>query len=66
VRPPRQKAAGRELSVDLGNAAIDGRPVEPITVRASQVYRREDGEWKIVHRHGDNPPADQGPPMRAR
>jgi ketosteroid isomerase-like protein len=41
--------------------SIDGRPVEPVTVRATHVYRREDGEWKIVHRHGDNPPADQGP-----
>ena len=24
-------------------------------------YRREDGEWKIVHRHGDNPPPDASP-----
>jgi ketosteroid isomerase-like protein len=46
--------------------SIDGRPVEPITVRATHVYRREDGEWKIVHRHGDNPPPDQSPPMPAR
>jgi ketosteroid isomerase-like protein len=38
------------------NGSIDGRPVEPITVRATQIYRREGGEWKIVHRHGDNPP----------
>ena len=43
--------------------SIDGRPVEPITVRVTHVYRREDGEWKIVHRHGDNPPPDQSPPM---
>jgi hypothetical protein len=21
--------------------------------RATTVFRREDGEWKIVHRHGD-------------
>jgi ketosteroid isomerase-like protein len=20
---------------------------------ATQIYRREDGEWRIVHRHGD-------------
>jgi ketosteroid isomerase-like protein len=38
------------------NGSIDGRPVEAITVRSTHVYRREDGEWKIVHRHGDNPP----------
>ncbi|SDI32733.1 SnoaL-like domain-containing protein [Actinokineospora alba] len=23
------------------------------TLRATQIYRREDGEWKVVHRHGD-------------
>jgi ketosteroid isomerase-like protein len=23
------------------------------TLRATQVYRREDGVWKVVHRHGD-------------
>ena len=23
------------------------------TLRATQVYRREDGEWKVVHRHAD-------------
>jgi ketosteroid isomerase-like protein len=36
--------------------------VEPFTVRVTHVYRREDGEWKIVHRHGDLTPADESPP----
>ena len=40
------------------NGSIDGRPVESVVVRSTHVYRREDGEWRIVHRHGDNPPAD--------
>jgi ketosteroid isomerase-like protein len=31
------------------------------TLRATHIYRREDGEWKIVHRHGDYVPADQEP-----
>ncbi len=26
------------------------------TLRVTHVYRREDGEWKIVHRHGDSVP----------
>ena len=24
-----------------------------MTLRATQVYRCEEGEWKIIHRHGD-------------
>lgn len=36
--------------------------VEPVTVRVTHVYRREDGEWKIVHRHGDLAPPDESPP----
>lgn len=44
------------------NGSIDGRPVEPIDVRVTHVYRREEGEWKIVHRHGDNPSPEQSPP----
>jgi ketosteroid isomerase-like protein len=43
------------------NGSIDGRPVAPITVRVTHVYRREDGEWKIVHRHGDSAPVDVSP-----
>jgi ketosteroid isomerase-like protein len=37
------------------NASIAGRPVRPITVRVTHIYRREDGEWRVVHRHGDSP-----------
>jgi ketosteroid isomerase-like protein len=25
----------------------------PMTLRATQVYRREDGQWRVIHRHGD-------------
>ena len=34
------------------SASVDGRP-RSYTLRATQVYRREGGEWKVVHRHGD-------------
>ena len=40
-------------------ASVHGVPAEPYVLRVTQVYRREDGEWRIVHRHGDPPPADQ-------
>jgi ketosteroid isomerase-like protein len=31
---------------------MDGQP-RSITLRATQVYRREGSEWKIAHRHAD-------------
>jgi ketosteroid isomerase-like protein len=34
------------------SASVDGEP-RSYTLRATQVYRREDGEWKVAHRHGD-------------
>jgi len=41
--------------------SMDGVPVEPLTLRVTHVYRREEGEWKIVHRHADRVPGDQAP-----
>lgn len=38
--------------------SVAGRPREPVTVRVTHVYRREDGKWRVVHRHGDNPASD--------
>ena len=35
------------------SASVDGQP-RSYTLRATQVYRREGGEWKVAHRHGDN------------
>jgi len=37
-------------------ASVNGVP-RSYTVRATQIYRREDGEWKVAHRHGSAPPA---------
>jgi ketosteroid isomerase-like protein len=31
---------------------IDGE-TEEMSLRATTVYRREDGAWKVIHRHGD-------------
>ncbi|MEU7526698.1 nuclear transport factor 2 family protein [Saccharothrix sp. NPDC042600] len=33
-------------------ASVDGEARE-YTLRVTQVYRRENGEWKVVHRHAD-------------
>ncbi|MDQ4038452.1 MAG: nuclear transport factor 2 family protein [Actinomycetota bacterium] len=32
--------------------SVNGQP-RTFTLRATQVYRREGGEWRVVHRHGD-------------
>jgi ketosteroid isomerase-like protein len=34
------------------SASVNGEP-RTYTLRVTQVYRREDGEWKVAHRHGD-------------
>jgi ketosteroid isomerase-like protein len=39
---------------------VDGQP-RSYTLRVTHVYRREDGQWRIVHRHGDVPPAGDSP-----
>lgn len=33
-------------------ASVDGERRRYV-LRVTQVYRREDGEWKVAHRHGD-------------
>ena len=30
-----------------------------MAVRVTHIYRRIDGEWKLMHRHADFPPPDQ-------
>lgn len=34
------------------SASVDGQP-RSYTLRVTQVYRREDGDWKVAHRHAD-------------
>jgi ketosteroid isomerase-like protein len=40
--------------IERGEAKIGGRSeVESFTLRVTTVYRREDGDWRIVLRHAD-------------
>ena len=59
--------ASGDLASTLGyerfSFSMDGGPVAPMTLRVTHIYRREDGEWRIVHRHADVPPTGQ--PLRA-
>lgn len=38
---------------EITSATVNGTPREYV-LRVTQVYRREDGTWKVVHRHGDD------------
>jgi len=42
------------FTVELEHYARTGdREGEGMTLRATQIYRREDGQWRVIHRHGD-------------
>lgn len=53
--------ASGDLAYTVGyehnEVTVEGEP-KTYTLRVTHVYRREDGQWKIVHRHGDVPPPD--------
>jgi ketosteroid isomerase-like protein len=41
-------------------ASANGAEPQPNVLRATTIFRREDGEWKVVHRHGDALAPDSG------
>jgi ketosteroid isomerase-like protein len=47
-----------EVGTERGQMTLAGRQV-PIENRVTNVYRREDGDWKVVHHHTDLSPAMQ-------
>ena len=52
-------AATRDMAYAVGyehnEAMVDGEK-KTYTLRATHVFRRENGEWRTVHRHADFPP----------
>ena len=50
---------GYTVGYERSIISVNGGPSQSNILRATHVYRRENGEWKIVHRHGDHPPVDQ-------
>ena len=55
------------LEIEHWRARIgDRESVEPFELRVTTTFRRENGEWKIVHRHADPiATADESGPLRA-
>lgn len=53
--------ASGDLAYTVGyehnRTTVDGQP-RTYTLRVTHAYRREDGQWRIVHRHADFPPAE--------
>lgn len=49
--------AGAELgyvvAIERTTASIGGRDPAPYSLRVTTILRREAGEWRVVHRHGD-------------
>lgn len=48
------------VGFEHSQASVNGDP-RTYTLRATQVYRREDGEWKVAHRHADTLPTIERP-----
>ncbi len=42
------------VRVERARAKVGGsEDIAPISLRATMIFRPEDGEWKVVHRHAD-------------
>jgi ketosteroid isomerase-like protein len=47
------------VGYEKGNMVVDGGEPKPLTIRLTHIYRRESGQWKVIHRHGDFAPIDE-------
>jgi ketosteroid isomerase-like protein len=56
-------ASSGDLAYTVGfersRVSVDGGPLRDMVIRVTHIYRRTDGDWKLVHRHADFPPPDQ-------
>ncbi len=46
------------VTYERTSASVNG-VARTYTLRVTQIYRREEGEWKLAHRHGDELAFDQ-------
>lgn len=47
---------GYIVGTEHTTASVGGAPAEAYSLRVTTIFRREDGEWKVVHRHADPVP----------
>jgi ketosteroid isomerase-like protein len=47
------------VGYERGAMVVNGSDPKHMTIRVTQIYRRESGEWRLVHRHGDFAPVDE-------
>jgi ketosteroid isomerase-like protein len=52
------------VGYERSRVAGDDGEMHPHFLRVTHVYRRENGEWNVVHRRGDQLEADKAPPLR--
>ena len=56
-------ASSGDLAYTVGfersHVSVDGGPPRDVVLRVTHIYRRIDGDWKLMHRHADFPPPDQ-------
>jgi ketosteroid isomerase-like protein len=50
---------GYTVGFERGEVVVDDGPARPMIIRVTHIYRRIDGEWRLVHRHADFPPPDE-------
>lgn len=53
---------GYIVGIEHTTASVDGAAPEAYSLRVTTIFRRENGEWKVVHRHGDSPPDTRSSP----
>lgn len=41
------------VALEHTTASVNRAEPTPYVLRVTTIFRREDGEWKVVHRHGD-------------
>ena len=56
-------ASSGDLAYTVGfersHVSVDGAPPRDTVIRVTHIYRRIDGDWKLMHRHADIAPPDQ-------